>query len=280
MSVSDARKAPFVWASVAALDWLRDRWDDGEDDAGVRMHVGRSVYYGLCELANEDRARMTLHASSDKFKTTRGRICEKAGASDKPVDKALRELQRIGLLRVEHAETKGSKVGSASFYMLLEPGETSGASPQVEENEPAEKVRTTSGASPQVEDKGAEQLRTPLYRSRSKKEKKEKTALPDAILVPLTEVASLKEADVNPAAIARAIEAYPDRDHQAEADAFLGWHRGAGANAPIKDVARGFRNWLKRSRPSARPKLTAIDGGGEGTSSPYGKRVVRSGNDD
>lgn len=280
MSVSDARKAPFVWASVAALDWLRDRWDDGEDDAGVRMYVGRSVYYGLCELANEDRARVTVHVSSEKFKATRARICEKAGASDKTVDLALRELERIGLLHIERAESNGANAGTASFYMLLEPGETSGVAPHVEGSDVRSSSARTSGVAPHVDDEGAELVRRSLISQETHREGNAKQVDPELILGPLAEVATLKGGDVNPAAVARAIDAYPDRDHEGEADAFLGWHRGAGSNAPIKDVARGFRNWLQRSTGKRRPKLKAIEGGGDGGSSPYGKKVVRSGNDD
>lgn len=247
----------------------------------MRVHVGRSVYYALCELGNEDRARTTVHADSARFRTTRKRICEQAGVSYNPADNALRELERIGLLSIEDAEGGGQRQGATGFYKLLEPDQTCGVAQQVEGNELVEEVNKTCGVAQQVENQPVEEVNKSLYRSRSKEKKEEKPHnVPDSILVPLYEVATAKEADLNPVAVDRAVQAYPDRDHAAEADAFLGWHRGAGANAQIKDVARGFRNWLKRATPSKRPNLTSIDGGGEGGTSPYGKKVIRSGNDD
>jgi hypothetical protein len=171
VSVKDGRKAPFIWASVAALDHLRANWDQGEEDAKVRESVGRSVYYALCELANADHARTDMHQDSGKFKTSRKRICGQAGVSDKPVDRALRELERIGLLRVERGETTGSRPGSISFYTLLEPDETCGLAPHVEPEKGAEKVRTSSGEGPHVDGKGAEPVRTPP--SKEKKNSKE-----------------------------------------------------------------------------------------------------------
>lgn len=168
MSVKDGRTAPFIWASVAALQHLREEWGEG---AGVRPAVGRSVYYALCELGNEDRARTTVNVGSGQFRTSRKRICEQAGVSDKPVDKALRELERIGLVSIERGQTSGARPGASSAYALHEPGERCGASPHVEANEGAEKVRTSSGATPDVP---AEPLRTPPHKEEEQKEEEEK----------------------------------------------------------------------------------------------------------
>lgn len=172
MSVHDPRTAPFIWASIAALAHLRREWDTSPEGAGVRESVGRSVYYALCELANEDRARPHVNESSGEFRTSRKRICDQSGVSDKPVDKALREMERIGLVHVERSESSGDRPGVASSYTLLEPDQTYGASPHVDKPQRTELVRTTYGASPHVDAKGAEQLRTSLYRQEVKERKK------------------------------------------------------------------------------------------------------------
>lgn len=250
MSVKDRRKAPFIWASIAALDHLRANWSD---DAGARPAVGRSVYYALCELANEDHAREQIHENSGRFRTSRKRIVEQAGVSDKPVDKALRELERIGLLHIERTESDGSRPGAISSYVLLEPGETCGASPEVEANQRAELVRTSSGASPEVGEKGAEVVRTSPYREKknSRRKKCEDQAaadLPALIEAPLRQAADAKGAHLDHAAVIRACKTFTGRDHAGEAEKFAAWHlRGNGVNAPLRDVAQAFRSWLERA---------------------------------
>jgi hypothetical protein len=71
-----------------------------------------------------------------------------------------------------------------------------------------------------------------------------------------------KSAALDPAAIGRALKAYPDRDHAEEAENFAAWHlHGKGRNAAISSVAAGFRNWLKRAEPvaeSRRPNLSVV----------------------
>jgi hypothetical protein len=257
MSVKDRRKAPFIWASIAALDHLRANWSD---DAGARPAIGRSVYYALCELANEDHAREQIHENSGRFRTSRKRIVEQAGVSDKPIDKALRELERIGLLHVERTESEGSRPGAISSYTLLEPGETYGASPEVEANQRTELVRTSSGASPEVGSERTELVRTSPYREKknSKKEKKcenhTPADLPELVEAPLRQAADAKDGHLDPAAVHRACKASPGRDHALEAEKFTAWHlHGNGVNAPLGNVATAFRSWLEKA-PVSPPK--------------------------
>lgn len=86
--------------------------------------------------------------------------------------------------------------------------------------------------------------------------------LPTIIDAPLRQVAEAKDAALDPAAIGRALKAYPDRDHAEEAERFAAWHlHGRGRNAGLSSVAAGFRNWLKRAEPVAagkQPNLTVV----------------------
>lgn len=176
MTVKDGRHAPFVWTSVAALMHIRDEWS--ADLSGVRIGTGLAVYHALCELANEDHARTAINADSGRFRTSRGDIGDRAGVSDKPVDKACKELERIGILSVERADSAGARPGSASSYMLLEPHQTCGATPHVEGEARTEPLRTSYGASPHVSDKGTELLHTSLYREEEQQQKEEEPPNP------------------------------------------------------------------------------------------------------
>lgn len=262
MKVRDGRKAPFIWVAVATLEYLRANWSP---DAGVRLGTGLSVYNALCELANEEYARATVHADSDQFGPSRADICERSGVSDKPVDKALRELERIGILRVErNNQGEGKRAGAVSAYTLYEPDQTSGGSPEVGRNQPAEKVRTTSGGSPEVPDQTSGGSPDGTNKGEEKQPKKEECAptqpgsdfgvLPAAIGAPLRQAAQAKAAAFNPESIKRACDAFPDRDHAEEAEKFAAWHGagGRGENAPLRVVAVEFKKWLKTSPPAER----------------------------
>ncbi|HXS32263.1 MAG TPA: helix-turn-helix domain-containing protein [Solirubrobacterales bacterium] len=72
--------------------------------------------------------------------------------------------------------------------------------------------------------------------------------LPEAIEAPLRQAAEAKKGHLDPAAVRRACEACPGRDHGLEAEKFAAWHlHGNGENAPLRDVAVAFRNWLEKS---------------------------------
>lgn len=161
MSVRDGRKAPFIWAAVDTLAYLRSEWSA---EAGVSVGHGLSTYFALTELANEDRARANTQATqSGQFSTKRADICERAGISDKPVDKAVRELERIGLLTVERSGAR------ASGYVLHEADDVRcGVTPHLAEEPATEQVRSRSGETPHP---GTEKLRTvSIKKKNSKKE--------------------------------------------------------------------------------------------------------------
>jgi hypothetical protein len=116
MSVGDARRAPFCWQSVRALGTLRAAWDP---DA-CRPALGLAVYVALTEIANEDRARSIAGADSDGFVATRRRIASKACVSDRSIDAAAEELERLGLLAIRRRRNGAEHLPST--YVLLEPG--------------------------------------------------------------------------------------------------------------------------------------------------------------
>ncbi len=187
MTVRDGRTPPFVWASVSALEYLREQWDGPQ--AGVRVGTGLSVYHAFTELANEDHARTSIGSDSGKFRTSRKRICECSGVSDKPVDKACRELERIGLLHIERVRADGTqpeRPGSIHTYTLMEPPETYGSTPQVSDSEPTEPVPTSYGASPEVKNKPADSVPSPPNKKKNNQEGK-KTARPSVNRKPVTE---------------------------------------------------------------------------------------------
>jgi hypothetical protein len=79
-----------------------------------------------------------------------------------------------------------------------------------------------------------------------------------AIMAPLRQVTEAKGAVLDEAAVARACDAYGDRDLVEEAEKFAAWHlHGTGANVPLRVVAPGFRNWLKRAPATAPAKRTS-----------------------
>ncbi len=250
MSVKDSRNAPFVWASVAALQRLRDEWDG--ERAEVHARIGVSVYHALCELANKDRARMAIGTDSGKFKTSKTKIGEWAMTSAKSVERACAELERIGLLFVESDHEGQKRPGRPSYYTLVEPDQTSVESTDVDENERPKPVRTPSEASSDVPPPTSEES-TDVPNKEKKNSKKEKevcstATLPELIDAPLRQAADAKGGHLDPDAVVRACKSYPGRDHAGEAEKFAAWHlRGNGANAPLRDVAPAFRSWLEKA---------------------------------
>ncbi len=246
MSVKDGRNAPFVWASVAALERLRDEWDG--DRAEVHARIGVSVYHALCELANKDRARTAIGTDSGKFRTSKTKIGEWAMTSPKSVERACAELERIGLLVVESDREGQKRPGRPSYYTLVEPDQTSVESTDVAENERPKPVRTTSEASSDVQPTtSVESTDVPNKEKKNNKEKEvcSKEALPELIDAPLRQAAQAKDGQLEPDAVRRACKAFPGRDHAGEAEKFAAWHlRGNGINAPLRDVAVAFRRWL------------------------------------
>lgn len=258
MSVTDARKAPFVWASTSALAHLREHWN--ADRAEVRAGNGKAVYHALTEIANDDRARASIGSDSARFRTSKAEIAERACCGARSAERACRELQEIGLLLIEHDQEGENRPGRPSYYTLIEPEQTYARNADVGKTERTTAVRTTSDSSADVDPKtSASSADPPSNRKKKSKERRSVSTavrvLPDSIEKPLRQAAEAKQAQLDPSAVRRACEALSDRDHAGEAEKFAAWHlHGNGRNAPLGNVAQGFRNWLKRS--------PAVEGGG------------------
>lgn len=270
MAVRDGRKAPFIWASVSAVTRLLEAWDS--DRAEARAPVGLAVYVGLCLVANQDTARANMHEDSEAFKATVGEISAHAGSpSGKSVERACRELQRIGLLRIEVDAEEGRRQGRSNFYTVLEPGQASDSSTEVQGKkavDPATEVRTSSDSSTEVQGKPQSVDRTPPNKEKEKQQKKEESEphrqepdfsiLQAGVAAPLRQAAEAKGGVLDPQGVKRAMDAFPAVDHALAAEKFCDWHlNGNGRKAPLKGVSQAFRKWLSNEPPAS------VTGGGQ-----------------
>lgn len=114
MSVRDQRTAPFCWQSVHALAHLRSNWSP---EASAGLQAGLLVYYALTEIANEQRSRAEVGVDSSGFTAARRYVAARAGVSDRSVDRATVELERLGLLSIERNGIRRKP----NRYTLLEP---------------------------------------------------------------------------------------------------------------------------------------------------------------
>lgn len=112
-ALRDSRRAPFCWQDVRALDLIRDHFDGRERMAAL------AVYVAMTECANEQR--------SDTFTAARARIADKAGTTDRTVDKYAEEFcaPELALLKVERRRTEASH-SMTNVWTLLEPLEIGG----------------------------------------------------------------------------------------------------------------------------------------------------------
>ena len=109
----DSRRAPFCWQDVRALDLIRDHFEGRERMAAL------AVYVAMTECANEQR--------SDTFTAARARIADKAGTTDRTVDKYAEEFCKpeLALLAIERRRTDKSH-SMTNVWTLLEPLEIGG----------------------------------------------------------------------------------------------------------------------------------------------------------
>ncbi len=108
MSVRDARRPPFAWLALDALQSVR------RDLPRTRQQGARNALLALAEAAS--RRRDGVHASGD----TLVELAALAGLSDRRLREHLQELARIGLIRIEVARD-GSGRDLPTTYVLLEP---------------------------------------------------------------------------------------------------------------------------------------------------------------
>lgn len=116
MGVSDRRRAPFCWLSVAALELIARQVPEGTV-AGVR-----NTYLGLAQVAAAAR-----DGHHEGFEATLGQIAAAANVDRATVKRHLPILAELGLLEVE-ARTAPNGATLASCYVLLEPGQEAGPS--------------------------------------------------------------------------------------------------------------------------------------------------------
>jgi hypothetical protein len=255
VKVADSRTAPFIWVSVATLRHLRRFWRSDEARAGV----GLDVYVGLCEIANEGRARTSIGQNGDAFSATHAAIAERACCSTKAVARALRELERLGLVAVEQTVAPGaSRPGSASTYLILEPETTSDTESKVvdgtsdsQSDGVGQPVQGGGTADPALYEEPRKEGEEDTHRARGDHE-----GVPKAVATALQRVALEKDSkDLDLDAIARLIAAHPDLDHADQALKFCDWYLwGKGINTTMADVPLAYKRWLKTAPPADPPR--------------------------
>jgi hypothetical protein len=191
MSVRDARKAPFVWASTDSLAHLREHWD--ADRAEVRAGNGIAIYHALTEIANDDRARQSIGDDSARFRTSKADIAERACVSPRSAERACRELAAIGLLLIEHDKEGENRPGRASYYTLLEPDQTYDRNSHVEDSGGTTEIRTPCDSSSDVDLPTSDSSSDPPSnrKKNSKKEEKKKEGDPSGDAAFLDEIFEL-----------------------------------------------------------------------------------------
>lgn len=108
--VHDGRRAPFLWASLAAMRHLRATLPGGQKVIGAR-----NVYFGIAELAAE-----RYDGQHDGFEATRAEIAEKSGVTIRRVSDHLATLDAVGLLEITARATLAGAT-MPSVYCLREP---------------------------------------------------------------------------------------------------------------------------------------------------------------
>lgn len=271
MSARDARTPPFIWVTIAALEHLRSEWDPKR--AQVRRGAGFAVYHALCEIAYAEKARGKVGTDSAEMPLSKKLIADIAGVSGKSIERACAELSRIGMLVVETDGEGANQPGRPSVYTLIEPGQTYDKSSHVDRRKPTTEVRTSHDKGSDVDGKPAPEVRTPPNKEKKKQQKNAESEAPTAdsdfgilpavIAAPLRQAAEAKGGTFDPHSVKRACDAWPDRDHVAEAEAFAAWHLpgGNGQNAPLRVVGVAFKKWLANGtevKPGKAAKLQAV----------------------
>lgn len=98
------KDGPFGWFSKAALNFIQEATGEGE---GVTQNA-RSVYLALCELASDN--------GTERFTASKALIAFRAGMSVRTVQRVLPDLQRAGVVSIEH---NALGRGTVSAYTLL-----------------------------------------------------------------------------------------------------------------------------------------------------------------
>lgn len=109
--MKDGRLAPFCYQSLDATAVIRERF------TGQERAIALAIYSSLTWAANEERKR-------DDFELPRAELADLAGVSQRTLDRYVKELEEVGLVR----RSGGKKTGRPNAWTLLEPGQEGGVS--------------------------------------------------------------------------------------------------------------------------------------------------------
>lgn len=90
VTVKDRRRLPFVMVTKAAIEAIRDTFDNR------RGQTALAVYVGIVECANDAR--------SDSFEVTRRELAGRGQVHVKSLDSYVAKLEQLGLVRVDRAD--------------------------------------------------------------------------------------------------------------------------------------------------------------------------------
>ena len=101
-------KDPFCWQNKKVLTHITETFAESD-----RAASARSVYVALSEVASDKR--------SDTFKVRKALIAYKAGVSIKTVERILKDLEKLGLVKIGRgfAEVGSATIKAPNTYTLL-----------------------------------------------------------------------------------------------------------------------------------------------------------------
>lgn len=229
----------------------------------VRM-ITRAFDYSM-EYGLKPTRRLLLFTMADaadddgRLWPSQRRLHLLTGLGESTIREALREFEKLGVLDTQTRVRDEGRGRTSNLYRLnLQPP---GLGARSDEQPPAAEGAPRQHSADQPPDTGGpidrRTVREPSIGTVSAAQAPA-PRLPDAVEAPLRAVATAKGAALDVAAVGRACTAYPDRDIPTEAEGFCAWHlHGAGQNAPLSSIARGFRNWLSRAKPSRTRRSSA-----------------------
>jgi len=126
--VKDARRAPFCYQTLAAVNAIRARFPISREHPTNRERtVAQAIYLALTFEANEQRRR-------DGFRASRKRIAELAGTSDRTLDRYVAIFEELGLLEVERQRERDGGMHLPNLWTLIE--QTGSEAPSLPAKEP------------------------------------------------------------------------------------------------------------------------------------------------
>lgn len=240
MKVRDDRLPPFSWGSNEAISRLIHAF------GGQELNRALGVYQGLTFMASTRR-----DGRHDGFEATKTEIAGVCGLSTKRLGEYLGRIEEIGLL-----ESEGGGGSRSTLWRLVTPD------PSLLSDAPTDRtqrpIETQRPGQPDAAS-GRTKRRREEHQERTVEQAVPSDLLP--LIATLNRVVEGKGAKpLKRGAALKACRDFADRDLAREADRFAHyWLDGAGENRTLRDVAGGWRNWLRTS-PRART-LRAVGNG-------------------